>query len=162
MEPVGGHTTADLLAPGSHLRHRQRRHCRPQSAHFFLRHRHRLLAADRRVFHEHDRAHATRLNPRLGRTGRPVRCQEGFLCPVSDPRSGAGGCDIEYRYSSRLCRLFSLRHRTGRELCASRNDLGEFLRPGLSGNRARTIAFLFTSIRRGWRAVFRLSPRSHG
>ena len=144
MEPVGSHTTADLLAPGNHLWHRQRRHCRSQSAHFFLCHRHRLLAADRRVLHEHDRTHTTRLNAHLGCTRRPIRYQEGFLCSVYDPGSGASGRHIERRYSSRLCRLFSLRHRSGRELRASRSHLGQFLRPHLSGNGARTVAFLFT------------------
>ena len=162
MEPVGGHTTADLLAPDNHLWHRQRRHCRSQSAHFFLCHRHRLLAADRRVLHEHHRAHTTRLNAHLGCARRPIRYQEGFLCPVCDPGSGAGGRHIERRYPSRLRGLFSLRHRSGRELRASRSHLGQFLRPHLSGNGARTVAFLFTSIRRQWCAVFRFSPRSHG
>src|SRR5262245_31116284 len=40
--------------------------------------------------------------------------------------------------------------------------LGKFFRPHLSGNGARTVAFLFTSIRRERRAVFRFSPRSYG
>ena len=111
MEPVGSHTTADLLALDSHFWYRQRRHSRSQSAHFFLCHRHRLLAADRRVLHEHHRAHTTRLNAHLGCTRRPIRYQEGFLCPVCDPGSGAGSRHIERRYPSRLRGLLSLRHR---------------------------------------------------
>ena len=107
-------------------------------------------------------AHTTRLNAHLGCARRPIRYQEGFLCSVYDPGSGVGGRHIERRYFSRLCRLFSLRHRSGRKLRASRSHLGQLLRPHLSGNGARTIAFLFKSIRRQWCAVFRFSPRSHG
>ena len=95
MEPEGGPAAADLLAARSHVRYRQRRHCRSQSAHLFLRYRHRLLAADRRFFHEHNSAHATRLDSRLGCAGGPIRSQEGILHPVLDPGSWAGGRDIE-------------------------------------------------------------------
>jgi len=154
--------TPNFLAIGSPLRHRQRWYCRSQSAYLFLGHRHRLFAADRRIFHEHDRAHTTRLDARLGCARGPTRYQEGFLCSVCYPRPGVGDRHIERQYPARLHGLFSLRDRFGRRLRASRSDLGQFFRPYLSGNGARTVAFLFTSIRRERRAVFRFSPRWYG
>jgi MFS family permease len=90
---VTGAATPDVLASRRHLRHRQRRHRRSQSAHFLLRHRHRLFAADRRLVHEHDRGHSTRLHTGLGYTSRQIRHQESFLCPVFDPGSGTDHCD---------------------------------------------------------------------
>ena len=98
MEPVGGHTTPNFLAIGSPLRHRQRWYCRSQSAYLFLGHRHRLFAADRRIFHEHDRAHTTRLDARLGCARGPTRYQEGFLCSVCYPRPGVGDRHIERQF----------------------------------------------------------------
>ena len=48
MDPGRGPAAADLLAARSHVRYRQRRHCRSQSAHLFLRYRYRLLAPNSR------------------------------------------------------------------------------------------------------------------